>query len=197
MWFNHYHGHQTTECSLVTTEYLFCIFIFYHCMHFQHAFKWTNSGWTLCVMLCCVCWQLAHHNHHVSLLWLGILLKCCHTWSVRSCELCCCYWLYCWRPPPPQPPPATTRLHTRTLESLICDVPCLLFIMLLCFPCITAAGGVPKGGITTPSSTVFLSRYATNISVPGRFIMVVRSNHWLEERHVTEMSQVGYWISIS
>lgn len=65
-------------CSLVR----YWIFLFYYCMHYQHAFKWTNSGWTLCVMLCCVCWQLAHHNHHVSLPWLGVLLKWLHTLSL-------------------------------------------------------------------------------------------------------------------
>lgn len=38
-----------------------------------------------------------------------------------------------------------------TLESLIWSVPCLLFIMMLRFPCIAAAGSFPKSRVTPPS----------------------------------------------
>lgn len=69
--------------------------------------------------------------------------------------------------------------HTRTLESLICSVPCLLFIMLLCIPCITAAGGIPKSRITPPSQSLFPSPFAIDMSVPGRIIMAVQSNQGL------------------
>lgn len=129
--------------------------LFYLCMHYQHAFKWTNSAWTLCVMLCCVCRQLAHHNHHITPRWLGILLKCVHTLGLRACELCCRYQCCWWRPPPPLSPPTLDVLHTCTLESLICKALCVLFIMLLHFPCITAAGCILRSWFTPPSRTVF------------------------------------------
>lgn len=151
-------------------------------MHYQHAFKWTNSGWTLCVMLCCVCWQLAHHNHHVSLPWLGVLLKCLHTLSLyahvsfaavtdsisegllpHSLHLLRSYYKH---------------VPWRVLFSMF--PACYLSCCYVFIPCITAAGGVPKSRITPPSQTIFLSPFAIDISVPGRIKMVVWSNQWLE-----------------
>lgn len=68
-------------------------------------------------------------------------------------------------------PPTSDVLHTCTLESLICNALCLLFIMLLRFPCITAAGWVPRSRFTPPSQTVFLlylSPLAKDTSLSGR-----------------------------
>lgn len=95
-----------------------------------------------------------------------------HARSVRSRELCCCCRFYRRRPPPP---PAMALRRTFSLESFICNVPCLLFIRLLCIPCITAAEGVPRSRITPPSQTVFLSRVAIDTSVPGSITMAAPS----------------------
>lgn len=61
----------------------------------------------------------------------------------------------------------------------------VLFIMLLHFPCITAAGCIPRSWFTPPSQSVFLlylSPFANDMSVPGRIIMVVLSDQCLERQ---------------
>lgn len=51
------------------------------------------------------------------------------------------------------------------------------------FPCIRAAGCVPRSRFTPLSQTVFLlylSPFANDMSAPSRIIMVVLSDQWLE-----------------
>lgn len=164
--------------------------LFYLCMHYQHAFKWTNSAWTLCVMLCCVCRQLAHHNHHIAPRWLGIPPKCVHTLGLCACELAadtsavgqgllphCLHlrWMCCIHVP--------WRVLFARLSA--CYLSCCYIFHALQLQ--AASPGVDLHHLVG----LYLSPFANDMSVPGRIIMVVLSDQCLErDSHRTEMSRV-------